>query len=304
MTDSDAYLVHLEAAGRAPATVADVSYWLGRLRRFLEPTPLREATREDLDRFAVAISYLAPATRSSGLSYLAGYYRWLEQTGAILLSPATALPRPRVRDQLDPRKVLTEEEVTTLLRAPDEGTPLGLRDRALLEVLYGTGVRRQELVGLDLADWLVAEGVVHVRRGKRRKERLVPLGPHAAATLDTYLRRGRSQLRGDRVTAALFLTRHGTRLGRASVTRLVAEHGARALGRRVTPHLLRHSYATHLLRRGAGVRAVQQLLGHSSIATTQRYTHLVIADLHEAVRRFHPREQSSMISPISESRPE
>ena len=304
MTDLDAYLLHLEAAGRTPATLVDVGYWLGRLRRWLDPTPLRDATRDDLDRFTVAIGYLAPATRATGLSYLAGYYRWLEHDGRILLSPATALPRPRVRGDLDPRKVLPEAAVARLLDAPDALTPIGLRDRAVLELLYGTGLRRQELAGLDLSDWLVGEGVVHVRRGKRRKERLVPLGPCAAAAVDAYLRRGRSLLRGDRVTAALFRSRFGNRLSVATVTSLVVHHGARALGRWVTPHMLRHSYATHLLRRGADVRAVQLLLGHSSVATTQRYTHLVIADLHEAVRRCHPRERAPVIPPVSDDRPE
>lgn len=285
------YLVHLEAVGRAPTTVRQVAYWLGRLQGCLG-RPLREAGRDDLTRFATSLTALKPTTRAGALCYLARYFAWLERNGLILLSPATALARPRVRDELDPRKVLAEEDVAQLLSAPDELTPMGRRDRAVLEVLYGAGLRRQELVGLDLADWLVAEGLVHVRRGKRRKERLVPLGSRAAHRLDLYLRRGRAQLRGDRLSVALFLTRHGHRLSVHVVNHLVADHGDRALGRRVTPHMLRHSYATHLLRRGAGVRAVQQLLGHSSISTTQRYTHLVIADLHEAVRRYHPREVS------------
>jgi site-specific recombinase XerD len=303
MTEVTAYLAHLEAAGRAPTTLRQVGYWLGRLRGFLG-RPLRDATREDLTGFAAAIAHLKPQSRAGGLCYVARYYQWLERQGVILLSPATALARPRVRHGLDPRKVLAEEEVAQLVRAPDELSAVGLRDRAALEVLYGAGLRRQELVGLDLSDWLVAEGALHVRRGKRRKERLVPLGSRAAAAVDAYLRRARSLLRGDRITGALLLTRHGNRLTVATVSHLVAYHGDRALGRRVSPHMLRHSYATHLLRRGASVRAVQQLLGHSSISSTQKYTHLVIADLHEAVRRFHPREQTPVILPVSETRPE
>ena len=159
-TDVAAYLGHLTAAGRAPTTVRQVGYWLGRLQGYLR-RPLREAGRADLTRFAGSLTALRPATRSAGLCYVARYYAWLERTGVILLSPATALARPRVRDDLDPRMVLAEADVAPLLAAPDALTPIGRRDRAVLEVLYGTGLRRQELVGLDLSDWLVAEGLVH-----------------------------------------------------------------------------------------------------------------------------------------------
>jgi integrase/recombinase XerD len=302
-TELEPYQAHLEVVGRTESTIGQARYWLARLRR-RAGRPLRELGREDLARFADTLVDLAPATRASALAYLASYYRWLERTGQILVSPTAALARPRVRTELDPRKVLAEPDVARLLHAPDPTRPLGLRDCALLEVLYGTGLRRQELAGLDLADWLVSDGLVHVRRGKGRKERLVPLGPHAAGVLDAYLRRARSQLRHDRVTPALFITRHGRRLDPKTVSAIVVAHATRALGRRVSPHMLRHSYATHLLRRGAGVRAVQLLLGHASVETTERYTHLVITDLHAAIRRFHPRERTPVESWLSEDRPQ
>jgi site-specific recombinase XerD len=287
----DIYVTHLEAEGKSEATVAQVAYVLRRLRRFLGQ-PLREATRAELVDFVNSLSSLAPATRTSILSYVARYYAWLERTGQILMSPARGLPSPHLEREVDPRKVLSESDVARLLRAPDETTPVGLRDRAILEVLYGAGLRRQELVGLDLTDWLVGEGLLHVRRGKRRKERLVPLGRHASRALGTYLRRARTLLVGDRMTPALFVGVGGARLGVQSITDLVRRHGLRALSRRVSPHRLRHSFATHLLRGGAGVRAVQLLLGHASVESTERYTHLVVDDLHAALR-LHPREAAS-----------
>jgi site-specific recombinase XerD len=300
----EAYLVHLRACGRTPATLRAAAEYLGYLQCYLGARPLRTATRADLEGFAQTQAHLAPATQTVRLAYLASYYRWLEQTGQMLVSPADVLVRPRLHPELDPRKVLREDEVAKLLAAPTERTATGQRDRALLELLYGTGIRRQELVGLDVSDWLVGERLVMVRHGKWRKERLVPLGARAAEVLGAYLRWGRRTLVGEQPTPALLISRTGRRLRADYINRLVALHSRRALGRRVSPHMLRHSYATHLLRGGADVRAVQMLLGHRRINSTVRYTHLQIDDLKQMVARFHPREQSAVIPPVSENPPQ
>ena len=208
MTEVDAYLVHLEAVGRTPATLADVGYWLGRLRRLLDPTPLRDATRDDLDRFAVAIGYLAPATRGPGplvprgLLPLARARRPHPRSARRrrCRGPACATSSTRARCSARP----TSRACST---RPTPTTPIGLRDRAVLELLYGTGLRRQELAGLDLGDWLVSEGVVLVRRGKRRKERLVPLGRCAAAARRRLPAPRPHGAAGRGRDAALFVTR-------------------------------------------------------------------------------------------------
>ncbi len=189
-----------------------------------------------------------------------------------------------------PRKVLSEKEATKLLAQPDGQTLLGFRDRTLLELLYATAVRVAELAGLDVAD-VDREGVyVRVRHAKGGRDRVVPLGQRAAATVTSYLNGVRPLLvLGNE--PALIVSKHGRRLGPKGIETLVAAYGELAGLGRVTPHMLRHACATHMLRHGAQLRHLQELLGHRDVTTTEIYTRLTNDELMEAHRRFHPREQ-------------
>jgi integrase/recombinase XerD len=184
------------------------------------------------------------------------------------------------------------DEVARLLDAPRDDTAVGLRDRALLELLYGSGLRVSELVGLDVDDVDLEEGAVRVL-GKGGKEREVPLGRFGREAASAYLVRGRPDLASTRSRGAFFLNQRGGRLTRQSVNRILATYvKAAGIRRRVTPHSLRHSFATHLLEGGADVRVVQELLGHASVATTQIYTLVTKEHLREVYYSSHPRARS------------
>lgn len=227
----------------------------------------------------------ARSTIARRASAVRTFYAHLRRDGVIADDPASVLSAPR-RGRPLPR-VLRPDQVAALVDAPDPATAVGLRDRALLEVLYATGARVSEVCALDL-DALDGTGLVRLF-GKGRKERIVPLGEPASDAVAAWLERGRGELvdPGD-TTPALFLDTRGARIGTRSVRRVV-EAAARAAGLgTVTPHTLRHSYATHLLEGGADLRAVQELLGHASLATTQRYTHLSRGHLRETYTAAHP----------------
>ncbi|MBI1914448.1 MAG: tyrosine-type recombinase/integrase, partial [Planctomycetes bacterium] len=202
-------------------------------------------------------------------------------------NPAAHLPLHKL-DVL-PRDVLSEREAEAVMNAPEARGPGGRRDRAILETLYGTAIRRSECARLDLEDLDLKEGTLLVRDGKGKKDRLVPVAGRAAIALDVYLREVRPHLVRDPKERALFLGRLGTRLSKVTIGLLVREHG-RAAGVKLSPHGLRHACATHLVRRGADVRHVQRLLGHSTIETTARYTRVAIKDLREVFERSHPRD--------------
>ena len=242
---------------------------------------------------------LKPRTRAVRLQVVQGFFRWLVERGVLLLDPTAALTLASKARQL-PRHILSEAEVRKLLDAPDLSTPVGLRDRAVLSLLYATGLRRAEVSSLDVADVDLTEGTVFVRRGKGGKPRLVPLGESAAQDVVAYVTRGRPVLaEGHRMprTPALFVgvggpgrAHQGKRLEPEGVSQLVSRACQKArLGRLVRSHALRHAFATHLLRAGADVRHVQRLLGHSSVVTTEAYTHVAIKDLAEVHARSHPR---------------
>jgi integrase/recombinase XerC len=225
----------------------------------------------------------ARSTTSRKLAALRAFFAWLAREGGAA-NPCDAVTAPKVPRLLPVH--LPVDDLSTLLAAPDTSTPLGRRDRALLEVLYSAGRRAAQSVGMDWSSLHQGLGVARVR-GKGSKERVVPLGPDAFAALADY--RGAWTL-PRRDEKAVFLNSAGTRLTTRSVGRIV-EHHLRAAGiaAHATPHSLRHSFATHLLEGGADLRAIQEMLGHSSIATTQRYTHLELARLSAVYDKAHPR---------------
>jgi len=231
---------------------------------------------------------LAAATIKRRAAAIRGLFRFLLREGEIDQDPTLDLASPHLPRRLP--RILSIEEVERLLVLPDLRRPEGSRDRTILEVMYASGLRVSEVVGLDLGDVdLKAELVRAV--GKGNKERLVPMGSQAVQALRNYLRQGRPHLGKRRLTQALFLNRRGTRLTRQGYWKLVRGYARRAkITKPLSPHVLRHSFATHMLERGADLRAVQEMLGHAVITTTQVYTHLTRERLKEVYRQAHPRE--------------
>jgi integrase/recombinase XerC len=227
----------------------------------------------------------ARTTVSRRLAALRSWIRFLCRQGVLASNPTDGLRGPR-QDRRLPH-FLSEADLLRLLQAPPADTPPGLRDRAILETLYSAGLRVSELTGLDLDDLDLDSGLATIR-GKGKRERLALLGPHALAALQRWLVcRGSGRARA---VNAVFLNKNGTRLTSRSVGRLVVKYLVQAgIDPRTSPHTLRHSFATHLLDRGADIRSVQELLGHRSLATTQIYTHVTTTRLNESYQQAHPR---------------
>ncbi len=214
-------------------------------------------------------------------------FGFLVEEGVVAKNPTENLSSPRVGRSLP--EVLTVEEVGALLSGPDGETPEAARDRAMLELLYATGTRVSELVSLDLGDIDLAQGFVRCF-GKGSKERLIPIHRHAAEVIGDYLAAGRPELAVKSSGDAVFLNHRGERLTRQGFWLILKHLASRAgIERKVTPHMLRHSFATHLLRGGAPLRYVQELLGHASITTTQVYTHLTSEHVRAEYEKSHPR---------------
>lgn len=281
--------------GASPHTVKAYREDLTALADFLADeggrTPEPEAvTVADLRGYVAALGEAgyAKSTVARRMSAVRSFFKFARREGWIDSSPADALRNPRKGRRLP--HFLSAEEVTRLLAAPPAEKPDGLRDRAILETLYSAGLRVSELVGSNDGDLDLAQGLLHVR-GKGRKERLAPLGSLAVAALRAWLAaRVVSPREPSGEGTPLFTNRFGRRLTTRSVARMLEKHLAVAgIDPRTSPHTLRHSFATHLLDRGADVRSVQELLGHSSLVTTQVYTHVSATRLREAYDKAHPR---------------
>lgn len=233
----------------------------------------------------------AQKTRASSaarlLSSLKRFYRYSVRSGKIAGDPTLKIEGPTLPRGLP--KSITEADVESLLAAPDTTKPLGLRDRAMVELLYASGLRVSELVTLEAAQVSQDMGVVRVM-GKGSKERIVPIGEEALAWLSRYLAEARPALLSGRASDALFVTSRGGAMTRQAFWHLIKRYSARAaLGKSVSPHTLRHAFATHLLNHGADLRVVQLLLGHSDISTTQIYTHVARERLKQLHAKHHPR---------------
>jgi integrase/recombinase XerD len=298
-TQIERFLDHLTVErGLSPNTVAAYRRDLTRYREFLAGRGIRDGRKADEASVAAFVARLSASTHDDGKPYRAtsvvralssvrSFHRFLMREGGADRDPAVGIVRPKLPRSL-PRP-LSVDDVARLLAAPPEGTSAGLRDRAVLETLYGAGLRVSELVGLDVDDVDLEEGSVRVL-GKGDKERDVPLGRYACEAIGAYLSRTRPALATARSRAALFLNQRGGRLTRQGCSRILAAQVKRAgIRKRVTPHTLRHSFATHLLEGGADVRVVQELLGHASVATTQIYTLVTKEHLREVYYTAHPR---------------
>jgi len=235
---------------------------------------------------------LTIGTQFGCLMALRGWFKWLAAEGAIPANPAAGLVLPRL-PKLLPRALLGVAETEAILAAADPATPEGLRDRAMLELLYSTGLRRTELANLRRYDTDLTRLVVFVREGKGRKDRVVPLGARAAAWLDRYLVEARPRLLGE-ASETLFVTDWGQPVSPEFVADAVRRAKDRAgIAKPGATHLLRHACATHMLDNGADVRFIQAMLGHASLATTERYTHVAISKLQQVHARTHPAARMS-----------
>jgi len=275
------------SARTVAAYASDLSGFLDWARR--QDLHILDADHRALRRYLAELDRAAYARRTIArrLAALRSFYRYLALRGLTSTSPAAALSTPKVPRHLPP--VATADLVTQLLAAPDPDTPAGMRDRAILELLYATGVRVSELTGLDCADVDLAQGLVTVM-GKGARERTVPMYPAATRCVRDYLRTGRPHLGKSRVDDALFLNRLGTRLTSGGVRRMLDRY-LTAIGSEadISPHDLRHTFATHLLDGGADLRTVQELLGHVALSTTQIYTHVSAKRLRDVHKGAHPR---------------
>ena len=274
------------------------------VRRFLEflcdrqITMVSEISRQEVDAYRVHLHHwrkangepLTLSAQSAKLGAVLSFLRYLHEEKLVLVNPGHGVRLPRRADKLLPQ-LPDEAQISRLLESPDESTPLGLRDRAILELLYSSAIRNTELRLLELDQVDLVRLEARIECGKGRKGRVVPFGEPAARRIEAYLRDGRPWLVRDSNTKPVFLNTLGRTLSAELLSELVREHAKKAgLSERVTPHVLRHCCATHMLARRAGISHLQQLLGHSSADTTRRYTRVEISDLREVHRRCHPRE--------------
>ena len=290
----DEYLAHLRFERRlADHTLESYARDLVDLGRFSagQERPIERLTRQDLEAFVRSLMSDGKSPRSVArlVACVRGFYRFLALHQHITENPAVDLQAPRAWKVLP--KFLSAEDVERLLRAPDTSTPRGLRDRALIELLYATGLRVSELVSLRPQDLHLDAGYL-TTTGKGEKQRVVPVGDEAGDWIIRYVREARPVLLGSRTSPRLFVNARG---GGPGITRVgfwkILKGYGKTLGisRQISPHVLRHSFATHLLERGADLRAIQMMLGHADLSTTQIYTHILDARMRALYDRFHPR---------------
>lgn len=265
---------------------------LRKLAQWLDKNRAREllkARREDLLDYLVVMAKEGKKARSTArmLSCVRQFYQHALREGWLKTDPSAQIDAPKLGRPLP--KSLTEQEVEALLRAPDLDQLEGVRDRAMLEVLYATGLRVTELVGLRLEQVSLNQGLVRVI-GKGGKERLVPLGDEAMDWIDRFVKGDRYELLGNQLTPDLFPTRRGSAMTRQAFWYRIKKHAVTAgISKHLSPHTLRHAFATHLLNHGADLRVVQMLLGHSDLSTTQIYTHVARERLKSIHAQHHPR---------------
>lgn len=286
------YLGHEK--GLANNTLESYSRDLKQYYRFLSgdspaPPSLQNASQSTIVAYLMYLRKQgkAAATIARRLAALKAFYQFLVKENYVAEDPTDDLSSPKLERKLP--KVLTVEEVERLLAQPDTQNPVGKRDKAMLELLYATGIRVSELVNLNVSDVYLREGFIRCM-GKGSKERVVPLGEIAISALRPYLDGARTRVIADPKEKAVFVNHHGKRLTRQGFWKIVKKYASLAqIRKEITPHTLRHSFATHLLENGADIRAVQEMLGHADISTTQIYTHVTKDRLKDVYAKSHPR---------------
>lgn len=275
--------------GLAANSVAAYKTDLNRLIRALGHGRIEEASREDLEAVLheMRLAGRSPRSVARWVVAMRGFFNYLVGEGRVEENPAAHLDAPKTWRSLP--KVLDGKDVEALLGAPDRSSASGLRDVAMLEVLYATGLRVSELLGLKLGDLHLDAGYLRCW-GKGDKERVVPLGSESEAAVQRYLANGRPQLLGERRSEFLFVNHRGGSFSRQGFWKRIKQYGVKAnIRTSISPHVLRHSFATHLLENGADLRSVQLMLGHADISTTQIYTHVNRERLRRLYLDFHPR---------------
>lgn len=277
-------------SGLSPNSLSAYGADLNSFSDFLikQSSQLRDADHASLLNYmAIRSSQVSARTSARSLSSLKRFYRWLLREAIVNVDPSVSIKSPKLNKTLPDS--LTEQEVETLLEAPDITQAYGLRDKAMLELMYASGLRVSELIGLELGQIDVRQGVIKIL-GKGNKERLVPVGEQAIDSLAVYLQAGRHELVTSIKSSHLFLSKRGSGMSRQAFWQLIKRHARQAgIKARVSPHTLRHAFATHLLNHGADLRTLQMLLGHSDLSTTQIYTHVAQQRLKDLHAMHHPR---------------
>ena len=295
----DRFVEYIRAARNAsPHTVRGYASDIAQFIAFLEGEEL-STNPADIDsrtmrRYLARLQKQGTSKRSVArkLASLRAFFRHLLRKGLIETDPTTGLPSPKLDKRLP--KFLRDEHVESLMQRPDTNQPMGLRDAAILETLYATGMRVGEMVGLDLRDMDLSSGEIKVL-GKGSKERITLIGRAAKEALLTYLNFGRGKLLANTRETAVFLNKNGGRLTARSINRLVDKYfGMVSDEMKISPHVLRHTFATHMLEHGADLRSIQELLGHASISTTQIYAHVSRERLKQVYELAHPRAIADM----------
>jgi integrase/recombinase XerD len=285
LLDSFADALWLED-GLSKNTLSSYRRDLEQFALFLKHVPLENAREEDLFRFLASRRGKA-SSAARMLSSLKRFYAWCLRERRVSADPTLRLDPPKRAPRFP--KTLSEADVEALLAAPDAGTPLGMRDRTMLEVLYAAGLRVSELVGLRVFELNLDAGVLRIM-GKGAKERLVPLGEEAVDWVRRYVKKERQEILKKRSSDHLFVTERGTGMTRQAFWQNIKRYGARAVPEKhFSPHVLRHAFATHLINHGADLRVVQMLLGHADISTTQIYTHVARERMKLLHAKHHPR---------------
>jgi integrase/recombinase XerD len=278
--------------GLSNNTLEAYSHGLNRFLVHLREKGIREwtqVTKFDVKAFLLSLKSRGLSVKSvlRNLSAIRTFFRFMVQEGILEANPVEELQSPKVAKTLP--QILSLKEVELLLEQPNLETPLGIRDRAMLELLYATGMRVSELIGLPM-NQINLEGGYVLLYGKGSKERIVPLGSEAMEWVTRYLKSVRGKLSKGRESASLFVNRSGKGMSRQYFWQALKAYGRKAgIRKRITPHLLRHSFASHLLERGADLRSVQMMLGHVDISTTQIYTHVTGERLKKVHQQYHPR---------------
>jgi len=300
------YRQYMQVLNRSGVTIYRYLRFLDHFAQFLNEMgiiSIQDITKDHIANYQKEVFYQLnrkgqqnlPQTQNNYLKTVKSFTAFLKKEGYIQRDPAKEIAYAKTPQML-PRTILTQNEVKKLLKQPDTHAPLGYRDKTILELLYSTGIRRNELLNLKPQDIDYERGFLRINRGKGNKDRIVPLGRIASKYLENYIKLVRIDLRRKKDSEFLFLSLRGRRLSEPTLKAMINKYTKKArINKHVSPHVFRHTCATHLIQQKANIRCVQEILGHKSLDTTQKYTQITITDLKEAHQMCHPREREKII---------